>query len=224
MNEAPLAGDDENVDLHQGDWEHVDVLLDPRTHAPLWLYLARHSYEGQFIPWNSPQIQFDQGHPLLQAAFGGHPTYLAGLRRATAAGHLRPVERLAVVRVGSVRVPRGRRRRSSTWPTTRRRGRAGRATSARPRRSSRSRPPTSRERARLGQALRVRRRSARRRCSRPRTLACVRRPGPRSGRRSARRSLPAIAGTSLAPDRGGRIHPAWHRTRHSTREEPPSVK
>ncbi len=78
MNGAPIAGDDENVDLHQGDWEHADVLLDPRTHAPLWLYLARHSYEGQFIPWDSPQIQFDQGHPLLQAAFGGHPTYLAG--------------------------------------------------------------------------------------------------------------------------------------------------
>jgi len=78
MNGAPLAGDDENNDNHQGDWEHVDVLLDPRTDAPLWLYLARHSFEGQFIPWNSPQIQFDQGHPLLQAAFGGHPTYLAG--------------------------------------------------------------------------------------------------------------------------------------------------
>ncbi len=78
MNGAPIAGDDGNNDLHQGDWEHVDVLLDPHTHAPLWLYLARHSYEGQFIPWNSPQIQFDQGHPLLQAAFGGHPTYLAG--------------------------------------------------------------------------------------------------------------------------------------------------
>ena len=78
MNGAPLAGDDENNDLHQGDWEHIDVLLDPHTHAPLWLYLARHSFEGQFIPWNSPQIQFDEGHPLLQAAFGGHPTYLAG--------------------------------------------------------------------------------------------------------------------------------------------------
>lgn len=78
MNQAPLAGDDDNVDLHQGDWEHVDVLLDPKTHAPEWLYLARHSYEGQFIPWNSSQIAFDRGHPVLQAAFGGHPTYLAG--------------------------------------------------------------------------------------------------------------------------------------------------
>lgn len=78
MNEAPIAGDQENVDLHQGDWEHVDVLLDPQTMAPVWLYLARHSHEGQFIPWTSPSLTFDQGHPLLQAAFGGHPTYLPG--------------------------------------------------------------------------------------------------------------------------------------------------
>jgi hypothetical protein len=78
MNEAPIAGDDENVDLHQGDWEHVVVLLDPDTLSPAWLYMARHSYEGQFIPWSSPQLTFDDGHLLLQAAFGGHPTYLPG--------------------------------------------------------------------------------------------------------------------------------------------------
>jgi hypothetical protein len=78
MNEAPLAGDHANVDLHQGDWEHVDVLLDPRTLTPVWLYLARHSYEGQFLPWSSPALTFDDGHPVLQAAYGGHPTYLPG--------------------------------------------------------------------------------------------------------------------------------------------------
>jgi len=78
MDEAPLAGDDSNVDLHQGDWEHVDVLLDPHTFAPKWLYLARHSYEGQFFPWSSPQLPFSDGHVVLQAAFGGHPTYLPG--------------------------------------------------------------------------------------------------------------------------------------------------
>lgn len=86
MNEAPLAGDHANVDLHQGDWEHVDVLLDPRTSragssptsTPAWLYMARHSYEGQFVPWSSPSLTFDHGHPVLQAAFGGHPTYLPG--------------------------------------------------------------------------------------------------------------------------------------------------
>ncbi|MGA2926042.1 MAG: hypothetical protein ABSG43_08610 [Solirubrobacteraceae bacterium] len=78
MDQAPIAGDDANVDLHQGDWEHVDVLLDPRTLAPEWLYMARHSYEGQFVPWSSPSLRFDQGHPVIQAAFGGHPSYLPG--------------------------------------------------------------------------------------------------------------------------------------------------
>ena len=51
MNGAPLAGDVVNSDLHQGDWEHVDVLVDPVTHAPEWLYVARHANEGVFLPW-----------------------------------------------------------------------------------------------------------------------------------------------------------------------------
>ena len=33
MDQAPIAGDRANVDLHQGDWEHVDVLLDPDDDA-----------------------------------------------------------------------------------------------------------------------------------------------------------------------------------------------
>jgi hypothetical protein len=75
MNDAPLAGDSTNTDLHQGDWEHVVVLLDPTTHKPLWLYTARHADEGQFYSWNRPTLAFDQGHPIVQAAFGGHPSY-----------------------------------------------------------------------------------------------------------------------------------------------------
>jgi len=78
MNRAPLAGDEYNVDLHQGDWEHVDVLLDPMTMAPKWLYLARHDSEGAFIPWSSPTMPLDDGHPVVQAAFGGHPSYPPG--------------------------------------------------------------------------------------------------------------------------------------------------
>jgi hypothetical protein len=78
MNRAPLAGDQLNVDLHQGDWEHVDVLLDPNTMQPQWLYLARHDFEGAFIPWSSPTLPVDGGHPVVQAAFGGHPSYPPG--------------------------------------------------------------------------------------------------------------------------------------------------
>jgi hypothetical protein len=75
MNEAPIAGDLWNTDLHQGDWEHVSVLVEKKTLRPRWLYTARHSDEGQYYRWNSPELSFDQGHPVVQAAYGGHPSY-----------------------------------------------------------------------------------------------------------------------------------------------------
>jgi hypothetical protein len=77
MNQAPIAGDVFNTDLHQGDWEHVTVLIDPKTGKPQWLYMAHHSNEGEYFPWNSPLLSFDEGHPVVQAAYGGHPTYPA---------------------------------------------------------------------------------------------------------------------------------------------------
>ncbi len=78
MADAPIAADVVNTDLHQGDWEHVTVLVNPRTGRPRWLYTARHSNEGEYLPWNSPRLTFDEGHPVVQAAIGGHPTYPAG--------------------------------------------------------------------------------------------------------------------------------------------------
>jgi hypothetical protein len=82
LPEAPVAGDLINTDLHQGDWEHVTVLLDAKTKQPLWLYTARHSNEGQYYAWNSPLLTFDDGHPIVQAALGGHPTYDARCRQS----------------------------------------------------------------------------------------------------------------------------------------------
>jgi hypothetical protein len=78
MDAAPVAGDVINTDLHQGDWEHIDVLVDHRTGRPQWLYLARHANEGAWYPWGDPAIPLDDGHPVVQAAIGGHPTYLPG--------------------------------------------------------------------------------------------------------------------------------------------------
>ncbi len=77
MGGAPIAADVANTDLHQGDWEHVTVLVDPRTKQARWLYTARHSNEGEYLPWDSPRLTFDEGHPIVQAAYGGHPTYEA---------------------------------------------------------------------------------------------------------------------------------------------------
>ncbi len=82
LPDAPIAGDLINTDLHQGDWEHVTVLLDGKTKRPLWLYTARHSNEGQYYAWDSPLLTFDDGHPIVQAALGGHPTYDAHCRQS----------------------------------------------------------------------------------------------------------------------------------------------
>lgn len=78
MATSPLAADLANTDLHEGDWEHVSVLLDPRTLEPRFLYMARHDQEGVALPWDSPLLRFDDGHPVVQAAFGGHPSYPNG--------------------------------------------------------------------------------------------------------------------------------------------------
>ena len=94
MNGAPIAGDLENIDLHQGDWEHVTVLLDQRTLKPDALYMSRHAHEGQFYYWNSPKLTFDgpgRLHPIVQAAFGGHPSYpnaCGGYKRSSGSGAL----------------------------------------------------------------------------------------------------------------------------------------
>jgi len=75
MASSPIAADLANTDLHEGDWEHVAVLLDPKTLEPRFLYMARHDKEGVTLPWNSPQLSLDGDHPIVQGAFGGHPTY-----------------------------------------------------------------------------------------------------------------------------------------------------
>jgi microsomal dipeptidase-like Zn-dependent dipeptidase len=78
MERTPLAAEGINFDLHQGDWEHIDVLLDPHTFEPRWLYMARHGFEGQFVQWSHANIALDEGHPVVQAGYGGHPTYQPG--------------------------------------------------------------------------------------------------------------------------------------------------
>ena len=53
---------------------------------PRWLYLARHDFEGAFIPWNSPMMRFDDGHPVIQAASRRPPQLPARLRAGPARG------------------------------------------------------------------------------------------------------------------------------------------
>ena len=72
----PLHADDANMDWHEGDWEHVAVLLEPvgSGYVPRYVWMARHSTEGKLIPWNDMQLD-SAGHPIVYPAFGGHPSY-----------------------------------------------------------------------------------------------------------------------------------------------------
>jgi hypothetical protein len=71
----PAAATRFNLDYHQGDFEHVAVLLDPRTNQPRYLWMARHEDEGVAFPWQSKRVQWDGEHPVVYAGFGGHATY-----------------------------------------------------------------------------------------------------------------------------------------------------
>jgi hypothetical protein len=75
MLASPLGAIRYSTDLHEGDWEHVTVLLDPATRLPKYLYLARHDVEGVLMSWRNTALAFDGEHPIVQAALGGHPTY-----------------------------------------------------------------------------------------------------------------------------------------------------
>jgi hypothetical protein len=75
MLTSPLGAIQTSTDLHEGDWEHVTVLLDPGTRKPQYLYMARHDVEGELMRWTNTALRFDGEHPIVQAAIGGHPTY-----------------------------------------------------------------------------------------------------------------------------------------------------
>lgn len=76
MLEQPLSADDADVDFHEGDWEHITVLLEWHRsgYVPKFVWMARHSSEGKLYPWAG--VAHDStGHPIVYPAFGGHPSY-----------------------------------------------------------------------------------------------------------------------------------------------------
>jgi hypothetical protein len=78
----PITSTLGNTDYHQGDLEHVAVLLDPKTLRPRYLWMARHADEGQAYPWHSKSVQWDGDHPYVYAALGSHSSYAhCGIQR-----------------------------------------------------------------------------------------------------------------------------------------------
>ncbi|MGI9184750.1 MAG: hypothetical protein ACR2GZ_07270 [Solirubrobacteraceae bacterium] len=80
----PITSTVGNTDYHQGDLEHVAVLLDPRTGQPRYLWMARHADEGQAYRWHSAAVQWNGEHPTIYAALGSHSSYAhCGIQRRT---------------------------------------------------------------------------------------------------------------------------------------------
>jgi hypothetical protein len=69
----PLASEYAASDYHEGDWEHITVLVD-RGGVPKYLWMARHSTEGEAIPWSEVRTEHST-HPVVYPALGGHPSY-----------------------------------------------------------------------------------------------------------------------------------------------------
>jgi hypothetical protein len=78
----PITSTLGNTDYHQGDFEHVAVLLDPKTMRPLYLWMARHADEGQSYRWHSGGVQWEGQHPVIYEALGSHASYArCGIQR-----------------------------------------------------------------------------------------------------------------------------------------------
>jgi hypothetical protein len=78
----PISSTLGNTDYHQGDLEHVAVLLDPKTLTPRYLWMARHANEGEAYRWKSAAVQWDGDHPTVYAALGSHASYAhCGIQR-----------------------------------------------------------------------------------------------------------------------------------------------
>ena len=78
----PIGSTLGNTDYHQGDLEHVAVLLDPHTMHPRYLWMARHADEGEAYRWHSSQVQWDGEHATIYAALGSHSSYAhCGIQR-----------------------------------------------------------------------------------------------------------------------------------------------
>jgi len=68
------------VDYHQGDFEHIDVILDAMNRI-VGVYMARHrADEAATLPLSSVVLEPSQGnrtptHPVVFASLGGHASY-----------------------------------------------------------------------------------------------------------------------------------------------------
>jgi hypothetical protein len=76
-NDAQFGG---RVDLHEGDWEMVQIELDGGSESPVRAVYAQHAY-SEAKPWGEVERD-ERGRPIVYSARGSHASYFeAGLHR-----------------------------------------------------------------------------------------------------------------------------------------------
>jgi hypothetical protein len=64
-----------DVDLHEGDFEGLSVLLSAKAHRPVYVWMPRHTEEGERFTWNEGVLHRHGTHPIGFVAKGSHATY-----------------------------------------------------------------------------------------------------------------------------------------------------
>jgi hypothetical protein len=64
-----------NVDLHEGDFEGMGILLSAHKHLPVYVWMPRHTEEGERFVWNEGMLKRHETHPVGFVARGSHATY-----------------------------------------------------------------------------------------------------------------------------------------------------
>lgn len=64
-----------DTDLHEGDFEGMSILLSAHKHQPVYVWMPRHTEEGERFAWNEGALQRRESHPVGFVARGSHATY-----------------------------------------------------------------------------------------------------------------------------------------------------
>lgn len=76
MLSDPLGAVVAAAGFHEGDFEHITVLLDPQTRTPHFVRMARHGpKEAATFAWGDPRVAWDGEHGVINAALGSHASY-----------------------------------------------------------------------------------------------------------------------------------------------------
>ena len=64
-----------DIDLHEGDFEGLSVLLSAKAHKPVYVWMPRHTEEGERFTWNEGALHRKGAHVVGFVAKGSHATY-----------------------------------------------------------------------------------------------------------------------------------------------------